>query len=187
MPSANGRSRIDCDFVAHADEGGAIVCGMKVQGDFSPRGLRNYGSGQVNDFQVTLPQVLVNPQSLGLLRERLVEWQVNPSSFSLELGVSSGSDQRLTFAIGQDDKLIYSVAKPACILTYTGDQRRQQVVRADDSSLSIDRLVHPRIVVADDPYLCIVCRLLPVRSSIDIAEQTGLIDLEELPVHHGHR
>jgi hypothetical protein len=120
MPSANGRSRIDCDFVAHADEGGAIVCGMKVQGDFSPRGLRNYGSGQVNDFQVTLPQVLVNPQSLGLLRERLVEWQVNPSSFSLELGVSSGSDQRLTFAIGQDDKLIYSVAKPACILTYTG-------------------------------------------------------------------
>ncbi|MGJ7529171.1 hypothetical protein [Variovorax sp. GB1P17] len=72
----------------------------------------------MTDFHVTLPQVLINLVSLKSLRERLVEWQVNPSAFTLELGLLGKGGQRITFAIGRDENLIYSVDKPACTLTY---------------------------------------------------------------------
>jgi len=118
MPAASGRARIHCTFVAYSREIGALVCGIEASGEFWPRGLGDRSGSTVADFQVALPQVVMDLASLKLLRERLVEWQVNPSGFALELGVSGKGDQRITFAIGRDENLIYSVDKPACTLTY---------------------------------------------------------------------
>lgn len=119
MHSASGRARISCTFVAHSHEAGALVCGFGAAGEFWPRGHIARSADTVTDFHVTLPQVLIDLASLKLLRERLVEWQVNPSGFALELGVSGKGDQRISFAIGRDENLIYSADKPACTLAYT--------------------------------------------------------------------
>ena len=118
MPAANGRSRIGCAFVRRSQEADALVCGVEAIGEFWPRGHADHGAGTVTDFHVTLPQVLLDLASLKLLRERLVEWQVNPCGFALELGIAGKGDQRITFAIGRDENLIYSADKPACTLTY---------------------------------------------------------------------
>lgn len=118
MPAASGRARIGCAFLAHSQDTGTLVCGVEASGEFWPRGHTDHNAGTTTDFHVTLPQVLIDLASLKLLRERLVEWQVNPIDFALELGISGKGDQRITFAIGQDENLIYSVDKPACTLTY---------------------------------------------------------------------
>lgn len=117
MPSASGRARISCAFVGYSQEPGTLLCEVETSGEFWPRGHDDRNGGTVPDFYVKLPQVLINIDSLKSLRERLVEWQVNPSAFTLELGAAKG-DQRIMFAIGQDQNLIYSVSKPACTLTY---------------------------------------------------------------------
>jgi hypothetical protein len=72
----------------------------------------------VRDFEVLLPQVVVDLDALSELRHRLVEWQVNPSEFVCRLGTEKGGDQVLTFAVGRDANLICNVLRPACILTY---------------------------------------------------------------------
>lgn len=118
MLSASGRARVNCAFVTHLQEPGALVCGVEASGEFWPRGQVDRSAGTVTDFHVTLPQVLIDLASLKSLRERLVEWQVNPSAFTLELGLSGKGDQRITFAIGRDENLIYSLDRPACTLTY---------------------------------------------------------------------
>jgi hypothetical protein len=118
MPAASGRARFGCTFVAHSKATGALVCRVEASGEFWPRGDIDRSADTVTDFHVTLPQVLMDLVALKLLRERLVEWQVNPSSFALELGVSGNGDQRIAFTIGRDESLIYSVDKPACTLTY---------------------------------------------------------------------
>jgi len=118
MPAASGRARIDCALLARSEKSDALVCQVNVIGEFWPRGRIEPGTDTTNDFHVALPQVLVDFKSLKSLRERLVEWQVNPSDFSVALGVQGEGDQRLTLAIGHDDNLIYSAGKPACMFTY---------------------------------------------------------------------
>lgn len=119
MPSSSGRARIDCAFIARSERAAdVLVCRIEVNGEFWPRGVVRQTIDTTEDFHVVLPQVLIEFASLKALRERLVEWHVNPSSFSIELGAPYGEGQQLTFAIGQDDGLVYSVGKPACMLTY---------------------------------------------------------------------
>ena len=119
MPASCGRVRINCALVARSEcANGALVCRIEVNGEFWPRGVVRQTIETTEDFYVVLPQVLIEFASLKALRERLVEWHVNPSSFSIELGALHGEGQQITFAIGQDDGLIYSVGKPACMLTY---------------------------------------------------------------------
>ena len=118
MSASSGRARIACTFVACSQKPSVLICGVEACGEFWPRGHSDHSAGTVIDFDVKLPQVVISLDSLKALRERLVEWQVNPSSFALELGASEKSDQRITFAIGRDENLIYSVEKPACTLTY---------------------------------------------------------------------
>ena len=117
MPSASGRARITCALVGYSKYPGTLLCEVETSREFWPRGHDGCGEGTVPDLQVNLPQVLINLASLKSLRERLVEWQVNPSAFALELGAAKG-DQQLTLAIGQVQGLICSVEKPACTLTY---------------------------------------------------------------------
>jgi len=119
MLSSSGRARINCVLIAQSKRAADVfVCRIEVSGDFWPRGVVRQTIDLTEDFHVVLPQVLIDLASLKALRERLIEWHVNPSSFSIELGVRHGEGQQLAFAIGQDDGLIYSVGKPACMLTY---------------------------------------------------------------------
>ena len=118
MPAASGRTWIRCAVVSYSPEIGALVVGFETSGEFWPRGSSDRSGSTVTDFQVALPQVVLGLASLKSLRERLVEWQVNPSSFALELGVGRKGDQRITCAIGRDENLIYSVDKPAFTMTY---------------------------------------------------------------------
>ncbi|QSI33331.1 hypothetical protein GNX71_28705 [Variovorax sp. RKNM96] len=117
MPSASGRARISCALVGYSKDPGTLLCEVETSREFWPRGHDDRSQGTIPDLQVKLPQVLINLASLKSLRERLVEWQVNPSAFTLELGAAKG-DQQIAFAIGQVQGLICSVDKPACTLTY---------------------------------------------------------------------
>lgn len=70
------------------------------------------------DFRIDLPQVVLRIDALRRLRQRLVEWQVNPAGFTCELCDAAVGDQALSISIGRDERLIADVFKPALIVTY---------------------------------------------------------------------
>lgn len=118
MPSSSGRARIECALVERSENSNALVCRIEVIGSFWPRGRIKPGTETTSDFHVVLSQVLIDVQALKSLRERLLEWQVNPNDFDVALGARDEGDQQLMLAIGRDDSLIYSAGKPACVVTY---------------------------------------------------------------------
>jgi len=118
LSSASGRNHINCTFLAYSERADTLLCHIQVSGKFWRRGVKQRPTDLINDFEITLPQVLIDIGALKTLREKLVEWQINPSGFKLELGVQSGNDQRLSFSIGRQKDLIYSVDKPAATISY---------------------------------------------------------------------
>jgi hypothetical protein len=119
LPSSSGRSHIDCALLSHSERANSLLCSIAVAGAFWQRGVKRQPLDLTSDFEVVLPQVLLDIDALKHLRERLVEWQVNPSDFNVELGVRSEGDQQLSFSIGQDKDLIYSTDKPAATISYS--------------------------------------------------------------------
>lgn len=70
------------------------------------------------DFRIELSQVVLRIDSLRRLRQRLIEWQVNPAHFTCELCDITAGDQRLSMSIGRDERLIVDLFKPAFIVAY---------------------------------------------------------------------
>jgi hypothetical protein len=119
LSSSSGRNDINCTFLRRSEKPDALLCQIQVTGEFWQRRVKQQPTDLTSDFEVVLSQVLVDIDALKSLREKLVEWQVNPSSFSVELGIQSGGDQRLSFSIGQEKTLIYSADKPAVTISYS--------------------------------------------------------------------
>lgn len=125
MPASNGRARIECALIGRSEKTDALICVIEIVSEFWARGRIEMGGNTTNDFRISLSQVLVDLSSLKSLRERLIEWQVNPSDFRLQLGAQGDGDQRLSLSIGHDENLIYAAGKPACIFTYESGSSMQ--------------------------------------------------------------
>jgi hypothetical protein len=93
------------------------VCRIQIWGEFWWRG-RSAVTDVINDYQVVLSQVLLDIASLKVLREYLADWQINSNSFNVELSTQDEGDQKFILSIGRDDRLICSVDKPVCTLSY---------------------------------------------------------------------
>jgi hypothetical protein len=118
MPSANGRTRIDCSESLDGRRVATCICSFEIEGLSWQRDRALEVANLVRDFTVQLPQVVIDLEALKELRERLIEWQVNPSDFICSLNVGTVRDQTLTVSIGRNPDLIYDVGKPACTLVY---------------------------------------------------------------------
>ena len=118
MRSSSGRISLSCELIRQSVKTRAMVCAIKMRGEFFERGAAKSVGELVPDFSVSLSQVLLYPQAVQLLRNRLVEWQTNPASFEVELGTSKEGDQRFSIALAQDSQLRYEIHRPACIITY---------------------------------------------------------------------
>jgi hypothetical protein len=118
MPSANGRSQFRCAPIGRSEKSAALICQLDIFGEFWPRGRINSGTKTTEDFHVVISQVLIDFKSIQSLRERLVEWHANPSEFMIVLTSQDEGDQQFKLSIGSDSKLLFSVWKPACVLTY---------------------------------------------------------------------
>jgi hypothetical protein len=117
--ASSGRGRFKCFSKSQPTDAGTLVCAVQIVGEAWQRDRPLADAALTVDFEVLLPQVVVDWLSLELLHQRLVEWQLNPYEFVCDLGGKQVSDQRLTFAIGRNEKLIYSTLKPALTLSYS--------------------------------------------------------------------
>jgi hypothetical protein len=95
-----------------------MICSIEVSGEFFERGVAKSSAEVVPDFKVSLSQVLIDPQAIRVLRDRLLEWHTNPASFEVGLGTSKEGDQSLSLSLAQDPQLLYEIHRPACIVTY---------------------------------------------------------------------
>lgn len=121
ISSSDGRRHISCRMARRSasssqttttSTGAFVIEGQAWQRD---RPLKN--AALTRDFRIELPQVVVRLDALRRLRERLVEWQVNPAGFTCEL-CDPAADQRLSVSIGRDERLVTDLFKPAAIVDY---------------------------------------------------------------------
>jgi hypothetical protein len=117
--AASGRGRFDCFLKSRPDDAGTLLCAIHIVGETWQRDRPLANAALALDFDVLLPQVVVNWLSFELLHKRLGEWQSNPNEFVCDLGGKELGDQRLTFAMGRNERLICSTLKPALTFSYS--------------------------------------------------------------------
>ncbi|QNP48908.1 hypothetical protein [Diaphorobacter aerolatus] len=74
MPASSGRSAFFCTFLMHAEKSENIVCTLNIKSDFWKRGIINHESVMVNDINVELSQVLLNPKAIQMLQIKMNKW-----------------------------------------------------------------------------------------------------------------
>jgi len=115
--SSDGRSRMACRSANYSQDTGKLTGSLTLERQAWQRDRPLQNAALTRDFRIELPQVVLRIDSLRSLRQRLIEWQVNPADFTCELCDGTAGDQRLSMSIGRDERLIAAVFKPAFIIT----------------------------------------------------------------------
>ena len=116
--SSDGRSRMTCHSARSSQVEGTVTGSLTLERQAWQRDRPLKNAAMTRDFRIELPQVVLRVDSLRRLRQRLVEWQVNPAGFTCELCDAAAEDQSLSMTIGRDERLIADLFKPAFIVTY---------------------------------------------------------------------
>lgn len=127
----------------------AVPCSVKLESDFWQRDRDAQQPKLTRDFDVRLHQVLIEPQSFGILRNKLDVWLTTAAEFEFQLGTHSPSDPLLIVSLGMVPDLICTHGKTACTFNYKSAPNMdakwsfvvdQSCVRACIESL--DRFIH---------------------------------------------
>ncbi|WP_457336920.1 hypothetical protein [Rhizobacter sp. P5_C2] len=114
--SSDGRSRMACRSTNSSQDSGKLTAALTLEQQTWQRDRPLQNAAMTRDFRIELPQVVLRIDSLRRLRQRLIEWQVNPAHFTSELCDIAAGDQHLSMSIGRDERLIADLFKPACIV-----------------------------------------------------------------------
>lgn len=117
--ASSGRTSFNCTEPKPVRPG-VISCSLQIVGDFWERDRDLSIANITQDFDVLIPQALFDLDALEELRHSLVQWPDHQSrEFTCEIGAKPmDGDQRFTFSIGHDERLICTPTKPACALAY---------------------------------------------------------------------
>ncbi|MGO1073330.1 hypothetical protein [Lysobacter sp. CA199] len=97
---------------------GTVLCALTVGGDFWCRNRVVAEAELTVDFEVSLPQVVVDKKQVVALNDRFSAWMDDRKGFVVPLSPASRTGQSLTISIGVDPGLICSADKPALIVEY---------------------------------------------------------------------
>jgi len=117
--SSSGRECFFCKFKLNRTDYSYISAHLEIKRKFWQRGVHLKNAQMVEDFNIILPQVIIDNNHLKLLCEKLKFWQISYQGFDVKISSEKEKGQSLIFSIGKDDGLIYSASKPACIISYS--------------------------------------------------------------------
>lgn len=115
--SSSGREIVDCRFLDYLNDHSKIVCSLEAKGFFFDRAKRDFSPPFQLDFHVTLPQVLLDIESIVILRDKLTRWIEKYEEFDLSIGTRAHGDQSLLISLGKAHGKIHSQLKP--VLTFS--------------------------------------------------------------------
>lgn len=121
--ASSARERLSGRFLRQEEDGGSllILSTICISGQFwIPRPFADpRTSNDVSEaFSVILPQIILRKSLVENLIIELTKWLVIPREFYLNL--SGNTHQIFTICFEVTDKLISSIEKPACTITYAG-------------------------------------------------------------------
>lgn len=137
LPSTSGRDQLMGEFKSLAKDrhGGTVfVTDLRISGLFWPRLQIGASSALTADYDVSLPQVLVDWRALDDLIVALGAWLEQPRPISIELCPAPAKDQSLVRSVGDVAGLITAADKPGCRIRYTGT-----VFRGGDWAFVVDQ------------------------------------------------
>lgn len=70
----------------------------------------------MDEFDITLHQVILSKERLVMLIQRLEKWLDVREEFDLD--ISGAVEQKVSFGVGTQDKIIYRIDKPVFTMTY---------------------------------------------------------------------
>lgn len=120
ISASSGRQRMACRVLSPGRESGTLVGSIHITGQFWQRDRAIAEAAMAPDFEVLLPQVVLDLRALEALRLHLLAWPANPGRFRCELGSPQAAAQRLSLSFGMEAELISSAEKPACRIDYQG-------------------------------------------------------------------
>jgi hypothetical protein len=117
ISASSGWIQVTCSAPACSARRGSVVCALSISGQFWQRDRDLAAASLTRDFQILLPQVVLELKALERLQEMLTDWQASRDDVEAAL-TGAAADQHLSFSIGKDDGLIYTPDKPACTVRY---------------------------------------------------------------------
>lgn len=123
LNAASGRDRLIGHFLSSIENRSGLTVldtRISIKGVFWPRSEKNKVDDLAPDYEVVLSQVQVDWRAVDQLIVQMDEWLDHPKEISIDLCAKDRGDQSLVLSFGQTSKLISSIQRPACSITYSG-------------------------------------------------------------------
>ncbi len=123
LNAASGRDHLVGNFLSSTESrSGLTVLDTEIiiKGVFWPRREENELDDLTPDYEVLLSQVQFDWRAVDELIVQMDEWLEHPKEISIDLCAKDQGDQSFILSFGQSNRLISSIQKPACSITYVG-------------------------------------------------------------------
>jgi hypothetical protein len=121
ISSSSGREQlvISSARCANITADSPIVCSVNLAGETWQRSLRPAMGQVLQDFSLTVPEVLIRRAAILELLDNLNSWQLTLHQFEIELADSCATDQSFVFELSRVNELIFKQDRPACTIRYS--------------------------------------------------------------------
>ena len=123
LSAASGRDHLVGHFLSSTENrSGLTVLDTRIiiKGVFWPRSEKSKLDNLAPDYEVVLSQVQFDWRAVDELIVQMDEWLEHPKEISIDLCAKDRGDQSFILLFGQSSKLISSIQRPACSITYVG-------------------------------------------------------------------
>jgi hypothetical protein len=123
LSAASGRDHLVGNFLSSTqNRSGLTVLNTRILigGVFWPRPEKEDLDGLTPDYEVLLSQVQFDWRAVDELVVRMDEWLESPKEISIDLCAKDRGDQSFVLSFGSSNRLISSIQKPVCSITYIG-------------------------------------------------------------------